>query len=473
MSNLLSAAAISLMKREAPRLVAATGLLFRELEHVAEQHALEAVLVSARGGTWGEDATPGYGHPVLRSTNMRGAYVDVTGAAWRHVLPIHVDRCALETGDILVIKSSGSTDLVGKAALFVHPGDGTTYLYSNFTLRLRPNQRKVLPEYVAWFLRSPQALMWRYEAQHTTVGLRNLKTRDFLRQSMPVPAKSVQQAVVNYLDELERGERLPVYVRLPLPLDKQRRIVARIEELAALIDEARALRAKAREEAEALAARARAEIFRRFDMRNEAWVPLDGVTVRITKGESPGWQGFDYVDSGPLFVRSQNVLWQRLELSSTRRIPVAFHEKLSRSQLRPGDVLINLVGASIGRSAVVPENLGEANVNQAVAVITPMPELLPGFLMHFFVGPLAQQILHSGKVETARPNISLTDLRGLRLPVPSLAEQCRVVGVLDDLQAQLDELTTLQDATQAQLEALLPSVLDRAFRGQIGVKADG
>jgi type I restriction enzyme S subunit len=48
-----------------------------------------------------------------------------------------------------------------------------------------------------------------------------------------------------------------------------------------------------------------------------------------------------------------------------------------------------------------------------------------------------------------------------------LDEQRHVFAYLDDLQAQVDELTALQEATQAQLDALLPSVLDRAFRGEL------
>jgi len=48
-----------------------------------------------------------------------------------------------------------------------------------------------------------------------------------------------------------------------------------------------------------------------------------------------------------------------------------------------------------------------------------------------------------------------------------IAERHRVVAYLDSLQAQVDELTALQEATQAELEALLPSVLDRAFRGEL------
>jgi type I restriction enzyme S subunit len=255
---------------------------------------------------------------------------------------------------------------------------------------------------------------------------------------------------------------------IPLPpLDEQRRIVACIEELAALIEEAQGLRAKAREEAEALLKVASADAFGQLGLSDDQWVGLDSVTERITKGESPGWQGFSYVDDGPLFIRSENVLWGQLDLSSEARIQLAFHKKLSRSQLRSGDVLINLVGASIGRAAVVPDNLGEANVNQAVAVITPKQKLDSRFLVLFLISPLAQRILHGGKVETARPNISLTDLRNLRVPVLSLDQQHSIVTHLDAMQAHVDELTALQDATQAELDTLLPSVLDQAFRGEL------
>jgi type I restriction enzyme S subunit len=48
-----------------------------------------------------------------------------------------------------------------------------------------------------------------------------------------------------------------------------------------------------------------------------------------------------------------------------------------------------------------------------------------------------------------------------------IAERHRISAYLDGLQAQVDELTALQDATQAELDALLPSVLDRAFRGEL------
>jgi hypothetical protein len=55
----------------------------------------------------------------------------------------------------------------------------------------------------------------------------------------------------------------------------------------------------------------------------------------------------------------------------------------------------------------------------------------------------------------------------LRVPLPSLLKQHRIVSYLDMLQAQVDELATLRAATQTELGALLLSVLDRVLRGEL------
>jgi len=252
---------------------------------------------------------------------------------------------------------------------------------------------------------------------------------------------------------------------IPLPpLDEQRRIVARIEELAARIGEARRLRRQTLEESDALLSHLGKRSFSR-DRKAEK-KQLKDITTRITKGESPGWQGFAYQDEGPVFVRSENVLWGKLDLSKRVCIPKEFHKKLNRSLLHPGDVLINLVGASIGRTCVVPDGLGEANINQAVAVISPEFELLDSkYLMHFLMSPSTQEIIHRKKVETARPNISLGDLRSLTLPVPHLIEQQRIVAYLEDLMSKIDAHHHLQMDSTHELDVLLIAVLNRAFMG--------
>jgi type I restriction enzyme S subunit len=62
--------------------------------------------------------------------------------------------------------------------------------------------------------------------------------------------------------------------------------------------------------------------------------------------------------------------------------------------------------------------------------------------------------------------LNVADMRRVPVPVPPLAEQCRIVAYLGGLQAKVDALKKLQAETAAELDALLPSVLDRAFRGE-------
>jgi type I restriction enzyme S subunit len=103
-----------------------------------------------------------------------------------------------------------------------------------------------------------------------------------------------------------------------------------------------------------------------------------------------------------------------------------------------------------------------------VAVITPDSNALDSkYLMHFLLSPPAQEVVHGGKVDTARANISLGDLADLALPVPPIPEQHRIVNHLDNLQAKVSEVKRLQTESAAELDALLPSILDKAFKGEL------
>jgi len=68
---------------------------------------------------------------------------------------------------------------------------------------------------------------------------------------------------------------------------------------------------------------------------------------------------------------------------------------------------------------------------------------------------------------TGQANVNSKTLKAMPISLPPVEEQHRIVAYLDGLQAQVDELTALQDATQAELDALLPSILDKAFKGEL------
>jgi type I restriction enzyme, S subunit len=434
--NALADAAIGLLKRERAVIVAATGLIFDALASRCRAAALEEVLESWRGGAWGKETPPGVGFPVLRSTNMRGKRVDPTDPAWVDVQPKLAAACALQPGDILVTKSSGSEDLVGKAALFVGADDEFPYLFSNFTLRLRPNGAKVRPEYLAWFLRSPQALMWRYASQETAVGLRNLQVGEYLRQDIPLPPVDYQTSVVAFLDDVE-SKVSATDARIPDDLCEQRRIVARIEELAGRVAEVSGLQRQAAEDTQQLHSSAKRVAFedaKRFGER-----PMDECYARIPNGRRYDKATVSETGKVPVLSQSEDSL-------------LGYHDGVPGV----GEDQIPLVTFANHTCAVRFVDFPFSTI-QNVFLLKPEPELDPRYFYHFLHGRVPQEFYGGHWSEVGL----------LRVPVPPLSEQRRIVAELDALQTKVDELKRLQAETQAELDALLPSILDRAFKGAL------
>lgn len=201
----------------------------------------------------------------------------------------------------------------------------------------------------------------------------------------------------------------------------------------------------------------------------ESWnaESLEKCTSVITKGASPNWQGFDYSNEGIVFVRSQNVGWGRLELTDIAYLPPAFNKKEKKSVLHTSDLLINIVGASIGRAAVATKDVDGGNVNQAVAIVRLKEEKCdPRFVMNFLFTSVGQELLHRQKKDIARANLSLQDLSDFLIPVPSLKEQQEIAAVLNAADRKLACL----ERESVLLEELFDTLLEELMTGKVGVK---
>jgi type I restriction enzyme S subunit len=206
-----------------------------------------------------------------------------------------------------------------------------------------------------------------------------------------------------------------------------------------------------------------------FDLpQNWVWVHLDSLSRLITKGSSPKWQGVNYVkaDEGILFITSENVgNYELRKLDDLKYVESRFRDIEPRSMLKHGDFLMNLVGASIGRTAIYDLDF-EANINQAVALIRLVDTLdgpLVRFLLHYFNSPTAIDFMLGSRVITAQPNMSLTDARAFPLPLPPLAEQHRIVAKVDALMALCDQLEASLTAASATRRRLLDALLHEAL----------
>jgi len=249
--------------------------------------------------------------------------------------------------------------------------------------------------------------------------------------------------------------------RIPLPpLPEQRRIVARTDELAALIEEARALRARAREELQTLLSAALHEV---FSGEAEAW------DFRLVEElcEKPQ---YGYTESaqtervGPKFLRITDI---QNGMVNWDTVPYCACDDVDKYRIQSGDILFARTGATTGKSFLVRE-CPEAVFASYLIRLRLKPGLEPEYLYWFFQSPQYWAQVYEEKKGSAQANMNGQKLSNVVVPVaPDENRRHRIIAYLDDLQAQVDELTALQQATQAELDALLPSVLERAFRGEL------
>jgi len=258
---------------------------------------------------------------------------------------------------------------------------------------------------------------------------------------------------------------------IPLPpLAEQKRVVARIEELAEQIDEGCGLRKGASADAEALVAAHLNRLFgdpyfgRAGALDFKEWKKIDEVVTDVADGPhvTP-----TYVEEGIPFITVLNITSGKVRFGEHKFISNEDHVQFQkRAKAERGDVLITKDG-TIGIPCIVDTDR-EFSFFVSVALIKPRRDLLDGeFLVWTIRAPyLKERILKQSRGDMIR-HLVLREIRDLILPVPPLAEQRRIVAELENVRAEVEALRRLQIDTANELDALLPAVLDRAFKGEL------
>lgn len=197
------------------------------------------------------------------------------------------------------------------------------------------------------------------------------------------------------------------------------------------------------------------------------WEVVTGgdITELITKGASPKWQGFAYQKEGTLFVTSENVRDGVLDIDDPKFLPIKFHQKLKNSQLKANDILINIVGASIGRSCLYKSAYPDANINQAVCLVRTNDRVLPSFLVQFLQYPQTIQRLLDSQNGSARQNLSLSDIRRFLFVQPPLLEQERIIEIL----SAFDQKISIQKSLKEKLIQLKKGLISDLLTGRTRV----
>lgn len=163
----------------------------------------------------------------------------------------------------------------------------------------------------------------------------------------------------------------------------------------------------------------------------------------------------EYVESGIPFLRSLNIRPFRIDLDGVKYISNAFHERLGKSALKPGDVVVVRTGAP-GTAAVVPASLPVANCSDVV-IVRPGPDLDARYLA-YLINSVARGYIDSRTVGAVQQHFNVGAAKGIPIPAATLDEQRRIATAL----GALDDLIESNSGAAQRLTALARTLYDRA-----------
>lgn len=264
---------------------------------------------------------------------------------------------------------------------------------------------------------------------------------------------------------LKEDAFLALEVPLP-PLPEQQRIVVRIDHLSSEVDAAQLMRRQAEHDRESLLPSALRGVFGSLLARFPAKRFRD-LKPYITSG--PRNWGKNYEASGYRFYRAQDIGANDVLVDDSKAYVVPPDGGQGRSAMpMPGDLLLVITGATVGRVACFDAHREPGFVSQHVAICRlPCRVVLPRFAWWGLRSPMGQDQVIGQRYGQGKPGLNLTNIGDLALPLPPIQEQMEVVAELDALESETQLLQRVQSKTRADLDALLPSILDRAFAGAL------
>jgi type I restriction enzyme, S subunit len=160
------------------------------------------VLTDLRYGTSAKCSYAESGTPVLRIPNLRDGAIDTSDLKFGDLESKEVENLRLEVGDLLIIRSNGSAGLVGTAALVSSALTG--FAFAGYLVRARLDRAKVVSQFMALVMRSPEVRRQIEGPIRTTSGVKNINSTEIQRISFTLPPLELQDLIVRTVTELRR-----------------------------------------------------------------------------------------------------------------------------------------------------------------------------------------------------------------------------------------------------------------------------
>jgi type I restriction enzyme S subunit len=175
----------------------------------------------------------------------------------------------------------------------------------------------------------------------------------------------------------------------------------------------------------------------------------------------------DYRHSGVPVIRGQNIQNGVFLLRNYVYVSEKKASELVRSIAYPGDIVVVAVGSS-GQAAIVPKDLPKAVLSQNCNKITIDGSIaLPEFVILILQIEIAKNQLREKTTDTARPFLSLTNLKKTLVALPQVEEQKEIVRRVEEMFKLADAVDKQLKAATARADRLTQAILTKAFRGEL------
>ncbi|MGB4217351.1 MAG: restriction endonuclease subunit S, partial [Thermacetogeniaceae bacterium] len=405
-------------------------------------------------GTWGDDYDDD-GVLVLRSTEitLNGTW-SIVDPARRRIHAKEYERCLLYEGDLLLTKSSGSEQHIGKTVIVDDNVANMNCVFSNFIQRLRTDKRKLLPKYLYYFLNTNGREQLFYLST-TTTGLKNLSGTTINSLKIQLPTIYEQIAIASFLDQ--KTAEIDGLIA-----DKEKFIELLQEKRQTIITEA-----------------VTKGLNPNVSMKDSGieWIGEIPENWKVTKvkyyydvclGKMIQPNQEDYSDTLEYYLCAINVTWDGIDISNLKEMWFSNEDKKKYS-IKSGDLIV-CEGGDVGRASIWDGRVENCYIQNAVHRVREKKNSLNKYLYYWLYF-----LKHAGYIDLICNKATIMHYTYEKflntiLVIPHLGEQQEIINYLDE---KIEEINSLKKEIEQQIQKLKEyrqSLIFEAVTGKIDVR---
>ena len=344
------------------------------------------------------------------------------------------ERLKVSRGDVLFTRTSETAEDIGWSSVMLDDMDDC--VFNGFTIKATPKTKELLPEYCAYCFSTSD--FRQYVTKHCAFTTRASLTGNTIAQyRMTIPPLDIQSRIVNVLDNFEKICS-DLNIGLPAEIEaRQKQYEYYRDKLLTFAETGNTILSRAEQ--------SRALIKLVQYVYGCVWLELGDVIVSLNTGLNPRkFFKLNTEDATNYYITIR-------EMKDGKIVPSEKTDRMNdearklcnnRSNLEVGDVLFSGTG-TIGETAVIEKEPSNWNIKEGVYAIKPnqtmiQPMYLRYILMTDFIKKEYMKKAAGGTVQS----VPMGELKKIRIPVPSLQEQNRIVGVLKQLDDLCNDLTS-------------------------------